>query len=30
MTFVELVWQYETRDGRMIGVYQDGAERDIT
>lgn len=28
--FVKLVWQYETWDGRAIGVYEDGSEMDIT
>jgi hypothetical protein len=28
--FVELVWQYETWDGRIVGVYEDGSEQDIT
>jgi len=28
--FVELVWQHATYDGRVIGVYGDGSELDIT
>jgi hypothetical protein len=28
--FVELVWQYRTWDGRIIGVYADGSEQDVT
>lgn len=30
MTWAELVWQYTTYDGRVIGVYADGSEEDIT
>jgi hypothetical protein len=28
--FVELVWQYVTYDDRIIGIYEDGSEQDIT
>jgi hypothetical protein len=30
MKFVELVWQYKTWDQRIIGVYEDDSEKDIT
>ncbi len=30
MTWHELVYRYATWDGRIIGVYDDGSEADIT